>query len=146
MAAVAACPGPDCLRDIVPKVGQRLKVYREIKSTINTSYSMESLASGTIVNDSMMPCFDNTQLMTRAAIEVCNTRGSITVYATVSLPGSDHKGRFEHQFGQWLTYLEHSPVYVSLVSVAIILIIWGSTCRNKPQRLQTCSLPLRARR
>ena len=32
--AVAATPGPDCLKDIIPKVGLRLKVYNRIKTLI----------------------------------------------------------------------------------------------------------------
>ena len=31
-AAFASSPGPDCLRDVVPKLGHRLKVYAALKS------------------------------------------------------------------------------------------------------------------
>lgn len=31
VAAFASTPGPDCLRDVLPKVGQRMKVYMTIK-------------------------------------------------------------------------------------------------------------------
>ena len=35
-AALASTPGPDSLRDVVPKLGLRLKVYRVIKSAMDT--------------------------------------------------------------------------------------------------------------
>ena len=35
VSAFAACPGPDCLKDIVPKLGQRLKVYHCIRSSLS---------------------------------------------------------------------------------------------------------------
>ena len=31
VAAFASTPGPDCLRDVLPKVGQRMKVYMAMK-------------------------------------------------------------------------------------------------------------------
>ena len=31
-AAFAAIPGPDCFKDLIPKLGLRLKVYNEIKA------------------------------------------------------------------------------------------------------------------
>ena len=39
--AFAACPGPDCLRDVLPKLGQRLKVYKELKACLEASASSE---------------------------------------------------------------------------------------------------------
>ena len=30
-AAFASTPGPDCLRDVIPKLGHRVKVYQAIK-------------------------------------------------------------------------------------------------------------------
>ena len=32
--ALATTAGPDCLRDVIPKYGLRLKVYRAIKDTL----------------------------------------------------------------------------------------------------------------
>ncbi len=31
-AALATCPGPDCLKGVLPKLGQRLKVYGALKA------------------------------------------------------------------------------------------------------------------
>ena len=31
-AAFASCPGVNCLRDVLPKFGQRLKVYNALKA------------------------------------------------------------------------------------------------------------------
>lgn len=37
--AFAITPGPDCIRDVVPKVGVRMKVYQAIKRTLEVRYS-----------------------------------------------------------------------------------------------------------
>ena len=34
--AVGLQVGPDCLKDVLPKYGQRIKVYRAIKSAMGT--------------------------------------------------------------------------------------------------------------
>ena len=31
MTLISVTPGPDCLKDLIPKIGIRLKVYRSIK-------------------------------------------------------------------------------------------------------------------
>ena len=36
--AFAVTPGPDCIRDVVPKVGVRMKVYQAIKRTLEVRY------------------------------------------------------------------------------------------------------------
>ena len=47
MSAFASTPGPDCLREVVTKVGPRMKVYRDIKQLIEVSRMLESvLAKG----------------------------------------------------------------------------------------------------
>lgn len=33
-AAFASSPGPDCLRDVIPKLGHRLKVYAALKCVL----------------------------------------------------------------------------------------------------------------
>ena len=33
--------GPDCLKDVVPKYGQRVKVYKAIKVAMNASLTQE---------------------------------------------------------------------------------------------------------
>lgn len=33
-AALATTPGPDCLKDVLPKLGQRLKVYKAFQEHI----------------------------------------------------------------------------------------------------------------
>ena len=33
--------GPDCLRDVLPKYGQRIKVYKAIKDTLGENISNE---------------------------------------------------------------------------------------------------------
>lgn len=43
MTAFAAQPGPDCLRDIIPTYGKRLKVYKALKVCISI-YNLVSLA------------------------------------------------------------------------------------------------------
>ena len=43
VAAFAACAGPDCLKDVVPKLGTRLKVYNALKTIINRGYQKVSL-------------------------------------------------------------------------------------------------------
>lgn len=35
VAALATCPGPDCFKDVVKKVGQRLRVYNSLKTLVN---------------------------------------------------------------------------------------------------------------
>lgn len=35
-------PGPDCLKDIVPKLGPRLRMYKEIKDTFLSNSSVVS--------------------------------------------------------------------------------------------------------
>ena len=44
-AALASTPGPDSLRDVVSKLGLRLKVYRVIKPALDKEYSEPALAS-----------------------------------------------------------------------------------------------------
>ena len=44
-SALASTPGPDSLRDVVPKLGLRLKVYRVIKSALDQQY-MEQVSAG----------------------------------------------------------------------------------------------------
>ena len=34
-AAFATCSGPDCLKDVIPKLGARLKVYNALKLVLN---------------------------------------------------------------------------------------------------------------
>ena len=36
-AAFAVTPGPDCIRDVVKKVGIRMKVYQAIKKALEVS-------------------------------------------------------------------------------------------------------------
>ena len=38
VAAFATCPGPDCLKEVVPKYGSRVKVYN---ATLNESYQQK---------------------------------------------------------------------------------------------------------
>ena len=40
-AALASSPGPDALRDLIPKVGVRLKVYRAIRSVLDQQYVLQ---------------------------------------------------------------------------------------------------------
>lgn len=40
-AAFASSPGPDALRDLIPKLGVRLKVYRAIKSVLDQQYVLQ---------------------------------------------------------------------------------------------------------
>lgn len=44
-AALASTPGPDSLRDVVPKLGYRLKVYRALKSALDKQYSEPGMTS-----------------------------------------------------------------------------------------------------
>ena len=43
--AFAAHSGPDCLKDVVPKYGLRLKVYQAIKAELEAVRSMVNIAS-----------------------------------------------------------------------------------------------------
>ena len=36
--AFATCSGPDCLKDVISKYGQRVKVYNAIKVRLGESY------------------------------------------------------------------------------------------------------------
>ena len=54
MAALGTQPGPDCLRDVVPIYGKRLKVYKAIK-VCATIYSEENL----LVCLLLQPAFEN---------------------------------------------------------------------------------------
>ena len=40
-AALASSPGPDALRDLIPKLGVRLKVYRAIRSVLDQQYVLQ---------------------------------------------------------------------------------------------------------
>lgn len=42
-AAFAVTPGPDCIRDVVKKVGIRMKVYQAIKKALEVSRQTVSL-------------------------------------------------------------------------------------------------------
>lgn len=35
LAAFGERPGPDCIKDILPKFGQRIKVYRKLKEELD---------------------------------------------------------------------------------------------------------------
>lgn len=39
--AFATCSGPDCLKDILPKFGQRVKVYNAIKLSLGVEMASE---------------------------------------------------------------------------------------------------------
>lgn len=41
VAAFATRSGPDCLKDVVPKLGSRLKVYNALKVVINDGYQQK---------------------------------------------------------------------------------------------------------
>ena len=36
--ALGSCSGPDCLKEVIPKVGTRLKVYSALKTLCEQSY------------------------------------------------------------------------------------------------------------
>lgn len=38
LQALATLSGPDCLKEILPKYGQRIKVYNVIKVAVGASY------------------------------------------------------------------------------------------------------------
>ena len=40
-AAFATCAGPDCLKDVIPKLGVRLKVYNALKLVIDQGYKQK---------------------------------------------------------------------------------------------------------
>lgn len=37
-AAFATCAGPDCLKDVIPKLGSRLKVYNALRLVFDQEY------------------------------------------------------------------------------------------------------------
>jgi hypothetical protein len=39
--AFASCSGPDCIKDVIPKYGLRLKVYQAIKREIEAHVQVE---------------------------------------------------------------------------------------------------------
>ena len=41
VAAFATSSGPDCLKDVIPKLGSRLKVYNAIRVVINEGYQQK---------------------------------------------------------------------------------------------------------
>ena len=41
VAALATCSGPDCLKDVIPKLGSRLKVYNALKVVISDCYKLK---------------------------------------------------------------------------------------------------------
>ena len=41
VAAFATCPGPDCLKDVGPKYGYRVKVYNALRAAINENYQLK---------------------------------------------------------------------------------------------------------
>lgn len=45
VAAFATCPGPDCIKEVVPKYGYRVKVYNAIRSALNENYEQKVLAT-----------------------------------------------------------------------------------------------------
>lgn len=45
MDALASCSGPDCLKEVLPKYGQRIKVYKAISQEVGLElhfYSIEN--------------------------------------------------------------------------------------------------------
>ena len=43
VAAFATCPGPDCIKEVVPKYGYRVKVYNAIRAALNENYQQRVL-------------------------------------------------------------------------------------------------------
>lgn len=41
ISAVNALSGPDCLKDVIPKFGQRIKVYKAVKSAMGEAFMQE---------------------------------------------------------------------------------------------------------
>ena len=39
--ALASCPGPDCLKDVVLKCGPRLKVYNFLKTMLEIDHASQ---------------------------------------------------------------------------------------------------------
>lgn len=39
--AIGCQVGPDCLKDVLPKYGQRIKVYKAIKAALEVAISQE---------------------------------------------------------------------------------------------------------
>ena len=46
LTLIGVTPGPDCLKDLVPKIGTRLKVYRCIKACYDEEISQVSYHKG----------------------------------------------------------------------------------------------------
>ena len=51
VSAFATCSGPDCLKEVVPKLGSRLKVYNAIKVAINESYQQKVATLGIYLDE-----------------------------------------------------------------------------------------------
>lgn len=48
--AFAITPGPDCIRDVVPKVGVRMKVYQAIKRALEVRSIVKKNVLGLCLN------------------------------------------------------------------------------------------------
>ena len=60
--------GPDCLRDVIPKYGQRVKVYNFIKQAIDSAY--QSLNEST-ETPSLPPSQTSTPIHNKSIVQVC---------------------------------------------------------------------------
>ncbi len=61
-AALASIPGAESLRDVVPKLGLRLKVYRALKAALDKQYS-EQVSTCTTSQSSEKVLLSNSSLV-----------------------------------------------------------------------------------
>ena len=56
-AAFATCAGPDCLKDVIPKLGIRLKVYNTLKLVIDQGYKQKVFSNKATVKELILCVF-----------------------------------------------------------------------------------------
>jgi len=47
-ALIATTPGPDCLKELIPKLGVRLRIYKQIKLSLTGAFSNPNLVSDAV--------------------------------------------------------------------------------------------------
>ena len=70
--SLAAVQGPDCLRDIIPKLGVRLKVYQRIKMFYDQEVYMLLLSHMAVFT----LCFQNTECVIEELDDSCSVASS----------------------------------------------------------------------
>ena len=131
--ALATCPGPDSLREVIPKLGVRLKVYRVIRSALEKQYNVGCFIHVLLVLiTSTLSMKDESP---RSAV-VANTGD--TVLAPTSNSGRSGTSGYPHS-GSTVT-LFSSPESVRAIQVHVYL--WSAEVKSCTCAMLGCGILL----